>query len=79
MRSYMKVLVALGVGIASLLDFAETSYAQQTPITAIDVLLEPDATMLRRATALRRANIVTDIVRWHRSDTKPSQWLTDLF
>ena len=47
----MKLLVALGVGIASLLGFAETPYAQQTPITAIDVLLEPDATMLKRADA----------------------------
>jgi hypothetical protein len=47
----MKVLVALGVGIASLLGFAETPCAQQAPITAIDVLLEPDATMLKRAEA----------------------------
>jgi hypothetical protein len=51
MHCCVKELVALVVSVASLLGFAQTSHAQQTPIIAIDVLLEPDATMLRHAEA----------------------------
>src|SRR5579864_6561909 len=51
MRSYMKCLAALVIGLASLLGYVETSSAQQNPTTAIDILLEPDATMLEHAAA----------------------------
>jgi len=51
MLRYMKVLAALGIGLGSLLGYAETSSAQQHPVTAIDVALEPDATMIQRAEA----------------------------
>jgi hypothetical protein len=47
----MNGLIALTVCVAILFGFVDTSYAQQSPITAIDVLLEPDATMLRHAEA----------------------------
>ena len=37
--------------MASLLGYAETSGAQQNPVTAVDIALEPDATMIQRAQA----------------------------
>jgi hypothetical protein len=51
MFGYLKVLSALGVCLASLLGLAVTAGAQENPITAIDVLLEPDATMLQHSSA----------------------------
>jgi hypothetical protein len=51
MPGYMKFLAALGIGIVSLLATAQSSSAQQNPVTAIDIALEPDATMLRHAQA----------------------------
>jgi len=52
MLRYIKALAALGIGLGSLLGYAETSSAQQQPVTAIDILLEPDATMLQHAEAI---------------------------
>lgn len=49
MSGYLKVLLALGICLASLLGRAETSSAKEYPVTAIDVLLEPDAIMLQHA------------------------------
>jgi hypothetical protein len=49
MRRFVEYLAALGIGSASLLGCVEASCAQQSPITAIDILLEPDATMLEHA------------------------------
>ena len=51
MLKYTKVLAAVGIGLASLLGYAEPSGAQQNPVTAIDIALEPDATMIQRAQA----------------------------
>ncbi len=51
MRRYMKVLAALGIVLGSLLAYAGTSSAQQNPVTAIDIALEPDATMIQHAQA----------------------------
>ena len=51
MLKYMKVLVALSIGLGSLLGYVETVSAKQQPITAIDIALEPDATMIQHATA----------------------------
>src|SRR5712691_11034557 len=51
MRRYMKVLAALGIVLGSLLAYAGTSSAQQNPVTAIDIALEPDATMIQHAEA----------------------------
>ncbi len=38
-----------GLGLALALPFAQGAAAQQNPVTAIDIALEPDATMLQRA------------------------------
>jgi hypothetical protein len=45
------LLTALGIGLASLLGYVATSSAQQNAVTAIDVALEPDATMIQHAKA----------------------------
>ncbi len=49
MRPSIEVLAALGVGMASLLSLSQASSAQQSAVMAIDIALEPDATMLQRA------------------------------
>jgi 2'-5' RNA ligase len=46
-----KALAALGLGLVWLLGYAAPSSAQQNPVTAIDIALEPDATMIQRAQA----------------------------
>ncbi len=51
MLQNLNVLAALGLGLASLLAFAQAAVAQQNPATAIDIALEPDATMIEHATA----------------------------
>ena len=51
MLRYINVLAAFVAGIGSLLVFIQTSSAQQNPVTAIDVALEPDATMIQHAEA----------------------------
>ena len=39
------------MSLASLLGFVAASHAQGSPVTAIDILLEQDATMVQRAQA----------------------------
>ncbi|HEY8138753.1 MAG TPA: hypothetical protein VIF61_12995, partial [Methylocystis sp.] len=51
MGKFTKGVAAVGVGLASLLGYAERSSAADNPITAIDIVLEPDATMIQRAEA----------------------------
>lgn len=51
MLRFIQVFAALGICLASLLGYAETSGAQQNPVTAIDIALEPDQTMIRHAQA----------------------------
>ena len=48
MRKYAKILGAFSMSLASLLG---ASHAQENAVTAIDILLEPDTTMVRRAQA----------------------------
>ena len=48
-NKYLKVSVALAIGLASLLSYTDKSQAQQNPVTAIDIALEPDNTMLQHA------------------------------
>ncbi len=52
MSAYTKILAALGIGLASLLGTAQRSGAEQRPITAIDIALEQDATMIAHAEAV---------------------------
>ena len=47
MREYF--LTAIGFGLPLALAFAQGSVAQQNLVTAIDIALEPDATMLQHA------------------------------
>jgi hypothetical protein len=51
MRGLTYFLTALCIGLASLVGCAERASAQQSPVTAIDIALEPDATMIQRASA----------------------------
>jgi len=46
-----KILAALGIGLAFLFSDVGASKAQQNPVTAIDIALEPDATMMQHARA----------------------------
>ena len=39
------------MGLASLFGFVEASHTQERRVTAIDILLEPDATMVQHAQA----------------------------
>ena len=45
----LKILAALGIGLISLLGDATSPRAQQNAVTAIDIALEPDATMMQHA------------------------------
>src|SRR5208282_6108398 len=51
MRKYVTAVAALGFGLASLLGIAGASQAQQNPVTAIDIALEPDDVMIQHAQA----------------------------
>jgi hypothetical protein len=46
-----KVFTAIGLGLALALTFSQAAVAQQNPVTAIDIALEPDATMMQHAMA----------------------------
>ncbi len=51
MRLFTRIVATVGTVFALLAGWAGPSSAQQSPVTAIDVLLEPDATMLKQAAA----------------------------
>jgi 2'-5' RNA ligase len=51
MTTHKTLLAALVIGLASLLGHSAPSSAQQNPVTAIDIALEPDATLIQRAKA----------------------------
>jgi hypothetical protein len=51
MRKYSKILGAFSMSLASLLGLVEACDAQGSPVTAIDILLEPDTTMVQHAQA----------------------------
>lgn len=51
MARYMKLLGLLGICAGSLPGYVEKANAQQKPITAINIALDPDATMIRHAEA----------------------------
>jgi 2'-5' RNA ligase len=48
-RRCAPVFAAIGLGLALVLGLAQGAVAQQNLLTAIDIALEPDATMLQRA------------------------------
>jgi hypothetical protein len=45
------VFTAIGLGLALAIAFTQGAVAQQNPVTAIDIALEPDATMVQHAMA----------------------------
>jgi len=51
MIMYAKVVASVGICLAFLLSYPEVCSAQQSAVTAIDIALEPDATMIRHAEA----------------------------
>ena len=51
MHRNLNVLAALVTGLGALLAHVGTSGAQENPVTAIDIALEPDATMMQHAEA----------------------------
>jgi hypothetical protein len=52
MNRYSKVLAAVAIGFVSLMSYVGTMNAQQSAVTAIDIVLEPDATMVHQAEAV---------------------------
>jgi hypothetical protein len=51
MNRYVE-FASIGICVASLLGYSGSAKAQQAPVTAIDIALEPDATMVRHAEAV---------------------------
>jgi len=51
MHDHLVVFTAIGVGLGLMLASTLASVAQQNPVTAIDIALEPDATMVQHAMA----------------------------
>jgi 2'-5' RNA ligase len=49
MGKRLEVLTVMGLGLGFLLAFAQASLGQQNPVTAIDIALEPDGTMVQHA------------------------------
>ena len=49
MHDHLQVFTAIGLGLGFALAFAQETAAQQNPATAIDIALEPDATMIQHA------------------------------
>ena len=51
MHDHLPVFTAIGIGLGLMLASTQVSVAQQNPVTAIDIALEPDATMVQHAMA----------------------------
>jgi hypothetical protein len=49
MTKYLNGVAAIGLCLALLFGFAKSESAQETAVTAIDIALEPDATMMKHA------------------------------
>jgi hypothetical protein len=51
MHGHLAVFTAITIGLGLMLASTQASAAQQNPVTAIDIALEPDATMVQQAMA----------------------------
>src|ERR1700731_1707564 len=51
MHEHMKVFTAVGLGLGLAMALVQGAVAQENPVTAIDIALEPDATMVEHAMA----------------------------
>ena len=51
MHDHLQVFTAIGLGLGLAVAVVQGAVAQQNPVTAIDIALEPDATMMQHAKA----------------------------
>ena len=51
MHDHLQVFTAIGLGLVLAVAVVQGAAAQQDPVTAIDIALEPDATMIQHAMA----------------------------
>jgi 2'-5' RNA ligase len=51
MLGHLRVFAGVGLGLGLAIAVGQAAVAQQTPVTAIDIALEPDATMVQHAMA----------------------------
>jgi hypothetical protein len=51
MQEHLEVISAIGLGLGLAMAQVPGAAAQQNPVTAIDIALEPDATMVQHAMA----------------------------
>ncbi|MGA9867922.1 MAG: 2'-5' RNA ligase family protein [Acetobacteraceae bacterium] len=51
MHDHLQILTAVGLGLGLAVAVVQGAVAQQNPVTAIDIALEPDATMIQHAMA----------------------------
>jgi hypothetical protein len=51
MHDHLQVFTAIGLGLGLAVAVVQGAVAQQNPVTAIDIALEPDATMVQHAIA----------------------------
>jgi 2'-5' RNA ligase len=51
MHNHLEVFTAIGLGLGLAVAVVQGASAQQNPVTAIDIALEPDATMIQHAMA----------------------------
>ena len=51
MHEHLEVISAIGLGLGLAMAMAPGAAAQQNPVTAVDIALEPDATMVQHAMA----------------------------
>src|SRR5271163_4154500 len=49
MHDHLQVFTAIGLGLGLAVAVVQGAVAQQNPVTAIDIALEPDATMVQHA------------------------------
>ena len=49
MHDHLQVFIAIGLGLGLAVAVVQGAVAQQNPVTAIDIALEPDATMVQHA------------------------------
>ena len=54
MHDHLVVFTAIGIGLGLMLASTQASVAQQNPVTAIDIALEPDATMVQYGDGCQR-------------------------
>jgi hypothetical protein len=81
MREHLEVISAVGLGLGLAMALVQGAVAQQNSVTAIDIALEPDATMIQHATAAN-ARLLTSFPKgfpWTRRTTRTSRFCSSSF